>query len=75
MSNTHSPQTREKLRGISTATIASALCKRGLRNQMIQGAVPLRPPKGGSMVGFACTLRCIPARPRSLMRLPTRRSR
>src|SRR3954454_21301614 len=57
-----SPQTRDKLKGVSTATLASALYKRGLRNQMIQGAVPLSPPKGGSMVGFAYTLRYMPAR-------------
>jgi regulator of RNase E activity RraA len=57
-----SPQTREKLKGVSTATLASALYKRGLRNQMVQGAVPLSPPKGGSMVGEAYTLRYIPAR-------------
>jgi regulator of RNase E activity RraA len=57
-----SPATLEKLKGVSTATLASALYKRGLRNQMIQGAVPLSPPKGGSMVGFAYTLRYIPAR-------------
>ena len=57
-----SPQLRDKLRGVSTATLASALYKKGLRNQMIQGAVPLSPPKGGSMVGFAYTLRYIPAR-------------
>ena len=60
--STLSPQTRDKLKGVSTATLASALYKRGLRNQMIQGAVPLSPPKGGSMVGFAYTLRYIPAR-------------
>ncbi|MBV8913599.1 MAG: ribonuclease activity regulator RraA [Acetobacteraceae bacterium] len=57
-----SPQTRDKLKGVSTATLASALYKRGLRNQMVQGAVPLSPPKGGSMVGEAYTLRYIPAR-------------
>src|SRR4051794_10464667 len=56
------PQTREKLKAVSTATLASALYKRGLRNQMIQGAIPLSPPKGGSMVGEAYTLRYIPAR-------------
>ena len=33
--------TRAKLRGVSTATIASALFKRGLRSQMVQGVVPL----------------------------------
>ena len=55
--------TREKLRGVSTATIASALYKRGLRNQMIQNVVPLGLPKDGkSMVGPAYTLRYMPAR-------------
>jgi regulator of RNase E activity RraA len=56
------PAVRDKLKGVSTATLASALYKRGLRNQMVQGAVPLSPPKGGSMVGEAYTLRYIPAR-------------
>jgi regulator of RNase E activity RraA len=57
-----SPETTEKLRGVSTATLASALYKRGLRNQMIQGVVPLGAPRGGSMVGPAYTLRYMPAR-------------
>ncbi len=54
--------TRDRLRGVSTATLASALFKRGLFKQMIQGVVPLSPPKGGSMVGPAYTLRYMPAR-------------
>jgi regulator of RNase E activity RraA len=54
--------TRDKLKGVSTATIASALFKRGLRNQMVQDVVPLSAPKGGSMVGEAYTLRYMPAR-------------
>ena len=62
MPNPLTPQLRDKLKQVSTATLASALFKKGLRNQMIQGAVPLSPPKGGSMVGFAYTLRYIPAR-------------
>jgi regulator of RNase E activity RraA len=53
---------RQKLRGVSTATLASALYKRGLRHQMIQDVHPLSPPKGGSMVGEAYTLRYMPAR-------------
>jgi regulator of RNase E activity RraA len=57
-----SPATRDKLKGVSTATLASALYKRGLRNQMIQDVRPLSPPKGGSMVGEAYTLRYMPAR-------------
>ena len=52
---------RAKLQGVSTATIATALFKRGLRTQMIQGVHPLR-PRAGSMVGPAFTLRYIPAR-------------
>src|ERR1700761_8019303 len=55
------PATRDKLKGVSTATIATALYKRGLRNQMIQDVLPLRPMKE-SMVGPAYTLRYIPAR-------------
>ena len=54
--------TREKLKHVSTPTLATALFKRGLRNQMIQGVQPLSPPKGHSMVGPAYTLRYIPAR-------------
>lgn len=53
--------TRQKLSSVSTATIATALFKRGMRNQMIQGAVPLRSGKP-TMVGEAYTLRYIPAR-------------
>ncbi|GLR67973.1 ribonuclease activity regulator RraA [Acidocella aquatica] len=55
------PETREKLTRISTATLATALFKRGLRQQFIQGALPLSPP-AQSMVGEAFTLRYIPAR-------------
>src|SRR3954464_1150861 len=60
--STLSPQTRDKLKGVSTATLASALYKRGLRNQMVQGALTLSPPNGGSMVGGAHTPRYFPAR-------------
>lgn len=51
----------EKLRDVSTATVATALFKRGLRNQAIQGVHPLA-PLTRSMVGVAYTLRYIPAR-------------
>lgn len=54
--------TRAKLKAVSTATLASALFKRGLRNQMVQNVQPLAAPVGGSMVGPAYTLRYIPAR-------------
>ena len=53
--------TRAKLERVSTATIATALFKRGLRNQMIQGVLPLG-ALSKSMVGPAFTLRYIPAR-------------
>jgi regulator of RNase E activity RraA len=53
---------KAKLKGVSTATLASALFKRGLRNQMVQDVRPLGPLTGGSMVGEAFTLRYIPAR-------------
>lgn len=53
--------TREKLMGVSVATLATALYKRGLRNQVIQGVGPLK-RKGRNMVGPAYTLRYIPAR-------------
>jgi regulator of RNase E activity RraA len=49
------------LRHVSTATVATALFKRGLRNQMIQGVQPLA-PLVTNMVGIAFTLRYIPAR-------------
>ena len=55
-------ETFEKLKTVSTATLATALYKRGLRNQMIQDVRPLSAPKGGSMVGEAYTLRYMPAR-------------
>ncbi len=51
----------EKLQQVSTATIATCLFKRGLRNQFIQGVRPLQPGKA-TMVGQAFTLRYIPAR-------------
>ncbi len=53
--------TIEKLRGVSVATLATALFKRGLRNQVIQDVRPLS-AKGRNMVGPAFTLRYIPAR-------------
>ncbi len=56
-----SDATREKLMAVSTASAATALYKRGLRNQFIQGVVPVS-PKAQNMVGQAFTLRYIPAR-------------
>jgi regulator of RNase E activity RraA len=55
------PETRDKLKTVSTATLCTALFKRGLRNQFIQDVHPLN-PGAGPMVGEAFTLRYIPAR-------------
>jgi regulator of RNase E activity RraA len=55
------PTTRDKLRTVSTATVTTALFKRGLRRQMIQEVLPLDPAKP-VMVGEAFTLRYMPAR-------------
>jgi regulator of RNase E activity RraA len=59
--STLKPETREKLKAVSTATLCTALFKRGLRNQFIQDVRPLNPDLG-NMVGEAFTLRYIPAR-------------
>ncbi|GMG83536.1 ribonuclease activity regulator RraA [Paralimibaculum aggregatum] len=56
-----SPATRDKLMTVSVATIATALFKRGLRNQVPQGVQPVA-RKGRNMVGPAFTLRYMPAR-------------
>ena len=52
---------RDKLKTVSTATLCTALFKRGFRNQYIQDVRPLN-PNAGPMVGEAFTLRYIPAR-------------
>jgi regulator of RNase E activity RraA len=54
-------KTLDKFKGVSTPTLATALYKRGLRNQVIQGVLPLG-ALSQSMVGRAFTLRYIPAR-------------
>jgi regulator of RNase E activity RraA len=56
-----SHSTRDKLKTVSTATLCSALFKRGLRNQFIQNVLPLN-TNLPNMVGEAFTLRYIPAR-------------
>ena len=53
--------TIDKLRQVSVATLATALFKRGLRNQVVQDVRPIQ-PKGRNMVGPAFTLRYMPAR-------------
>src|SRR6202166_2222297 len=54
-------QTRDKLKTVSTATVATALYKRGLRTQFIQDVHPLGPNQP-TLVGEAFTLRYMPAR-------------
>jgi regulator of RNase E activity RraA len=54
-------ETRASLEKVSTATLCTALFKRGLRNQFIQDVRPLN-PNLPNMVGDAFTLRYIPAR-------------
>jgi regulator of RNase E activity RraA len=53
--------TRDKLKTVSTATLCTALFKRGLRNQFIQDVRPINPSLP-NMVGEAFTMRYIPAR-------------
>ncbi len=53
--------TKEKLQKVSTATIATCLFKRGLKNQVIQDVQAVKPGRP-TMVGEAFTLRYIPAR-------------
>src|SRR5436309_8923835 len=61
MSKPLSEAARQKLLGVSTATLTTLLFKRGLRNTFVQGARPLN-PNASQMVGPAYTLRYIPAR-------------
>jgi regulator of RNase E activity RraA len=56
-----SDATRARLKTVSTASVATALYKRGLRNQYVQGVLPIA-WRGETMVGPAFTLRYIPAR-------------
>lgn len=55
------PEVRQQLLGVSTATLCTALFKRGLRNQFVQNVHPLQQGLP-NMVGPAFTLRYIPAR-------------
>ena len=57
-----SAKTKERLSKVSTATLCTALFKRGFRNVYIQGIKLLSKPKTGNLVGPAFTMRSIPAR-------------
>ena len=59
--NTLSRETKQMLEGVSVATLATALFKRGLRHQVIQNVRPIS-AKNRNMVGPAFTLRYMPAR-------------
>lgn len=61
MTPTLTEESRRKLRRVSTATLTTALFKRGFRNVFVQDVRPLS-PLAESMVGEAFTLRYIPAR-------------
>jgi len=61
MTETLTPENRERLKTVSAATLTTALFKRGLSNTFIQNVQRLS-PTGGNMVGEAYTLRYIPAR-------------
>ena len=59
-------ETLKKLKGVSVATLCTALYKRGLSRQFIQNVHPVggaaQHARLGNMVGPAYTLRYIPAR-------------
>ncbi len=55
------PNTKQRLMSVSTATLCTALFKRGLHHQFIQGVLPLNASLP-NMVGEAYTLRYMPAR-------------
>jgi len=55
------PETKSVLENTSTASIATLLFKRGLRNQFVQNVGRMNPPRK-RMVGPVYTLRYIPAR-------------
>ncbi len=58
------PETLDRLRTISTASITTLLFKRGFRNVYVQGVLPIAPTEATApnMVGPAMTLCYIPAR-------------
>ncbi len=61
MIETLSAENRARLAHVSTATLSTALFKRGLKNMFIQDVRPVGPQKD-NMVGEAFTLRYMPSR-------------
>jgi regulator of RNase E activity RraA len=57
-----SPETRDQLARVSTATLTTQLFKRGFRNVFLQGVARLTTAHRRNMVGPAFTLRYIPGR-------------
>src|SRR5665213_4328462 len=57
-----SPDVRERLCGISTATVTTVLLKKGVRRTFMRGPKPLATATGKRVVGEAFTLRFVPAR-------------
>jgi regulator of RNase E activity RraA len=55
------PETRQRLKQVSTATLCTCLFKRGLRNQFLQNVQPVGRLRE-NMVGPAYTVRYMPAR-------------
>ena len=66
MTDTLTSQNRDKLKHVSTATLTTALFKRGLKNTFIQDVRPVGAmspvDQQGNMVGEAFTLRYMPSR-------------
>jgi len=60
LSSPLSEEVRSLLSGVSTATLATQLFKRGFRTRFMTGVAPLHPHR--KLVGTARTLRCIPMR-------------
>ncbi len=61
MTSTLTPENRERLRHVSSATLTTALFKRGLKNMFLQDVRPVG-DQTENMVGEAFTLRYMPSR-------------
>src|SRR5260370_26418996 len=57
-----SPEIRERLLGVTTATITTVLLKKGIRRTYMRGPKPLATAVGKRAVGEAFTLRFVPMR-------------
>ncbi|SDR29917.1 Regulator of RNase E activity RraA [Rhizobiales bacterium GAS113] len=57
-----SPEIRDRLLGVSTATITTVLLKKGIRRTYMRGPKPLATAVGKRVVGEAFTLRFVPMR-------------